>query len=933
MAHVVTRRLAFVFLLIAGMVALAGPVIAAWDPEKTPVTPVPASRWGNLEPGPVLGDTTFFNLQDNEPGNVDFYHDLDIQGQFLFTATGNGVAVFNIANPNAPDELGRAYGPVTAPRWTFSDQNFFVFSIDLIDGNDDIAAVGAAEQGMMLWNFQNKAAPVVHYQDFGTSSDQVYTTRIANTNYAFSTSRNSGPKVYDMNVAAGFNGCNENSALGVVCAGVFKGVIGSYTGVQYITGVDDFIAVRYNAFPSRRIDIWDVSNPAAPLLANLKLSGVPGIATATGVQMWRDGSQYYLAVAGASQLAIYNVSCITGSGSCNLPAPTALVNVPTAPGAFQQYLSLSESGGKTYLYVADGSEGGTSCIDQREYLLDVTNPSSPTDITPMQAAGPYWGWYYEQCPDGSNNTRPHAGKFRGTTFYRAAFSFLDSHSLAGTQPPVADFSFTPPDPEVGQAVLFTDQSTGNPDSWSWTFQDATPSSSSLRNPTATFNSAGTKTVTLVATNSAGPSPTRIKTVTVSVPPDPTPGIVSVSRNVTAALECTPVTFTAQGLTGQQPLDLAWEIRDSTGQPVDTGGDVNPFEWDTTGATPGVYTATATVDNALNMPASATSGGVTVSALPNLQFTGPGQAPTNLPFSGATVQFNIQAQGATEWNWDFGDGQGFVGWDDDPIDGPSPTYTYANPGTYDVRVQIRNCVQSALLSNTLSVEIVFEPLALTDFRATSCPFGQCQLFTTGDSVDFTTSDAGNPDAYEYDWDGDGSYEEIVNAPITSRIFCDGGLVRPSLQIRRGNDPAVVRDLLQTLGFNGPTPSGCAPPSAPGGLTADVVGDNIVVDWLDVLGETEFRVLRSSNGVNDKLLARTNPGVTIFTDTTAIPGVTYTYVVRAFKPNGGVSPESNTDTAMVPDLPPPAEVFGDNFESGDLRQWSSFVVPEGRESGQR
>jgi formylglycine-generating enzyme required for sulfatase activity len=56
---------------------------------------------------------------------------------------------------------------------------------------------------------------------------------------------------------------------------------------------------------------------------------------------------------------------------------------------------------------------------------------------------------------------------------------------------------------VGQAATFTDTSTGKPSSWSWTFGDG--ATSSLQNPTHAFAAAGTYTVTLTATNSAGSS--------------------------------------------------------------------------------------------------------------------------------------------------------------------------------------------------------------------------------------------------------------------------------------------------------------------------------------------------------------------------------------------------------------------------------------------
>jgi PKD repeat protein len=69
---------------------------------------------------------------------------------------------------------------------------------------------------------------------------------------------------------------------------------------------------------------------------------------------------------------------------------------------------------------------------------------------------------------------------------------------------------------AGASVTFRNNSSGGPaDSWSWTFQDGTPSTSSLQNPTVTFSGSGWKTVTLTATNAYG-STTRTNAFAVNI---------------------------------------------------------------------------------------------------------------------------------------------------------------------------------------------------------------------------------------------------------------------------------------------------------------------------------------------------------------------------------------------------------------------------------
>lgn len=79
--------------------------------------------------------------------------------------------------------------------------------------------------------------------------------------------------------------------------------------------------------------------------------------------------------------------------------------------------------------------------------------------------------------------------------------------------PVADFIGTPTSGQPGTTVQFTDQSTNSPTSWSWNFGDPGSgglNTSTLQNPTHTYNNAGTYTVTLTATNANG-SDTRTRT--------------------------------------------------------------------------------------------------------------------------------------------------------------------------------------------------------------------------------------------------------------------------------------------------------------------------------------------------------------------------------------------------------------------------------------
>ncbi|NIZ92024.1 PKD domain-containing protein [Kineosporiaceae bacterium B12] len=91
--------------------------------------------------------------------------------------------------------------------------------------------------------------------------------------------------------------------------------------------------------------------------------------------------------------------------------------------------------------------------------------------------------------------------------------------LGSAQPaaPVAQFSSSASSGQAPLAVSFTDASTGVPTSWSWDFGDG--ATSTERNPVHNYGTAGTFTVTLVATNAAGSgTSTRPGLVTVTAAP-------------------------------------------------------------------------------------------------------------------------------------------------------------------------------------------------------------------------------------------------------------------------------------------------------------------------------------------------------------------------------------------------------------------------------
>jgi PKD repeat protein len=90
---------------------------------------------------------------------------------------------------------------------------------------------------------------------------------------------------------------------------------------------------------------------------------------------------------------------------------------------------------------------------------------------------------------------------------------MTGYIVVGATTPVAAFTAAPTSGTAPLTVQFTDQSTGSPTTWEWSFGDG--SAGSAQSPSHTYQTAGTYTVTLTATNSEGSS-TNSATQTITV---------------------------------------------------------------------------------------------------------------------------------------------------------------------------------------------------------------------------------------------------------------------------------------------------------------------------------------------------------------------------------------------------------------------------------
>ncbi|HBF88097.1 MAG TPA: hypothetical protein DDX39_05595 [Bacteroidales bacterium] len=129
-----------------------------------------------------------------------------------------------------------------------------------------------------------------------------------------------------------------------------------------------------------------------------------------------------------------------------------------------------------------------------------------------------------------------------------------------SNPPVADFSGTPTTLEEGNSVTYTNLSTENPTTFSWTFEGGTPATSTLENPVITYATQGTYDVTLYVENAAG-NDTKTVTNYITVNPLSTPPVADFSADVTTIYTGETVTFTDLSTNG--PTSWAWTFAGGT----------------------------------------------------------------------------------------------------------------------------------------------------------------------------------------------------------------------------------------------------------------------------------------------------------------------------------------------------------------------------------
>ncbi len=229
-------------------------------------------------------------------------------------------------------------------------------------------------------------------------------------------------------------------------------------------------------------------------------------------------------------------------------------------------------------------------------------------------------------------------------------------------PIVPDFTADATEIIEGEQVHFTDLSTQDPTTWSWSFPGGTPSTSNEQNPTIRYNTPGTYSVTLTVSNDNCEITKTINEMII------VHGTVTAdfTADITAICEGQTVTFHSAAT---NTTSIQWQFFGGT---PEFSTDPNPV---VTYNTEGMYSVKLTAYNEVDSDRITKDEYIKVVGLVIANF----EAANTTAARGQIVQFNDLSENSFYWSWEF---EGAI-----PATSSeqNPQVTYYNAGTFPVKL--------------------------------------------------------------------------------------------------------------------------------------------------------------------------------------------------------------------------------------------------------
>ena len=353
--------------------------------------------------------------------------------------------------------------------------------------------------------------------------------------------------------------------------------------------------------------------------------------------------------------------------------------------------------------------------------------------------------------------------------------------ISYSQAPTADFSATPLEVCIGDPINFTDLSSqGNSplDIWTWDFGDG--NSSNSINPSHTYASVGTFTVTLVVAAQNGQADAEVKVDYVTVNDLPNASFTTSGNGCTVPFDVTYINTSTAGA----GITYSWDFGNSQ---TSTLQNPTPVSYNSAGT----FTSTLIVTNSITGCTDTFSQDIVVSDY-SAGFTMPLTGCMNTP-----IQLSdASTVGTNQWSWNFGDGQ--------TSNAQNPTNSYSASGTYTVTLTAQNTISGC--TDIVTQDIVINPLPVPTFTADV--LAGCTPLV----VNFTNSSVGG---VTYDWNfGNGNTFNGATPP--TQTYTTDGMYTVSLTMTDANGCSETLTIPNMIDVSGPTVmftmdqyNGCAP----------------------------------------------------------------------------------------------------------------------------
>jgi len=508
------------------------------------------------------------------------------------------------------------------------------------------------------------------------------------------------------------NGTPPAPSIGTADSLVVNAAGTYYVEMISVTGCTTFLSVNIGLYPQPTAAFNPVFPPCSP---NYTFTNQSTVSSGTMSYFWDFGDPV-----------------VTGDTSL-LTSPSYTY---TPPGPYTVWLYVVTQGGCTdsVSHVVNPGNGGLAGFTQNDVCVGTPMVFNDTTINPSS-----WSWHF-----GDPSTLADSSNLQNPTYLYPASGTYTVTLTAGTTPCPSTFTTTvtvhalPTSSFIynqicgGQTVNFTGTSTiaasDTISGYSWNFGDPASggnNTSVLLNPSHTFSSSGTYTVTLVTTSTFGCPQTTTQVINVGPSPVAAFSATTVCTN-------TPMQFTNNS---QNSANWFWNFGDGSTL-ADTSLLQNPTY---TYTTAGTYTVVLTAEPASNCFDTAQLV-VTVAPGPAPAFVAPAVCDGSV--SAFTDQSTISSGSITQWSWDFGVGSSTT----DTSGLQNPGFTYPAPGSYTVTLTVTSN-NGCTTTMTQPVTVNANPTA--GFTANTVCIGSPTTFT-----DMSIAGSGNLNVWGWDY-GDGS----------------------------------------------------------------------------------------------------------------------------------------------------------------------------------